>query len=194
MLAQAGSRWYHTAMNSAGNKGVRTRVEQGIFSDRYGIAVVVSVAGVQRERRFAPNTTISTLREGRQKLRDEMIADGHVPRIKRGGDGPPSSPWVPPMFSQCEIYFIVVGDAVKIGRSVNAQKRALEIQTSHHAKIAPSVVVCGTHATERHLHDHFAADRIRGEWFRLTPAIARMISQLSEGADIASLLPSYPTV
>jgi hypothetical protein len=178
-------------MDSPGGKGTRRRIEPGIFSDRYGHAVVVKIGRVQCERRFKPNTTIRTLRKARKALREEMIAKGHTPRDerRRGGDG--AGPlWVPPIFKECDIYFVVIGEAVKIGRAADVNQRMRDLQVSHHLPISPSAVAHGTHATEKRLHRHFAADRIRGEWFKLTPELARLIAQLREGADIQTLLPA----
>ena len=47
----------------------RTRVAEGIYKDRWGLAATVKVYGVQREIRFPPSTPLKTIRARRDQLR-----------------------------------------------------------------------------------------------------------------------------
>ena len=47
----------------------RTRVAEGVYKDRYGLAATVKVHGVQREIRFPPDTSLKTIRARRDELR-----------------------------------------------------------------------------------------------------------------------------
>ena len=40
------------------SRGRRTRVAEGVYKDRYGLAATVKVHGVQREIRFPPDTSL----------------------------------------------------------------------------------------------------------------------------------------
>ena len=47
----------------------RTRVAEGVYKDRWGLACTVKVGGVQRELRFPPDTPLRTIRAHRDALR-----------------------------------------------------------------------------------------------------------------------------
>lgn len=53
----------------------RTRLEEGIFSDAYGLAAVVKVGTVQRERRYPHGTDRASLRSWRIATRADLDAD-----------------------------------------------------------------------------------------------------------------------
>ncbi len=50
----------------------RTRVAEGIYKDRWGLAATVKVGSIQRERRFPPNTPLKTIRAHRDALRASL--------------------------------------------------------------------------------------------------------------------------
>jgi hypothetical protein len=67
------------------------------------------------------------------------------------------------------VYFIRAGEAgpVKIGYSRNAESRHRGIQTSHYDALhVIRIIKDGGRATERWLHERFAALRVRLEWFQ----------------------------
>ena len=83
------------------------------------------------------------------------------------------------------VYFMVSGRHVKIGTTINLSRRLYDIKTgtrgTKESPIAPDCVdasaailaaafVGGAHI-ERGLHWKHAGDRIKGEWFSLTPRI-----------------------
>ena len=69
------------------------------------------------------------------------------------------------------VYFAQVGEGgpVKIGFTLHAPKRRVtELQISNHEKIKLLRTIDGGVEMERYLHKRFAANRIRGEWFRFS--------------------------
>jgi hypothetical protein len=70
------------------------------------------------------------------------------------------------------VYFIAVGEFVKVGFTTSAlEVRMRAVDT--HSPIAPRLLAAidGTHATEREWHARLAEHRVRREWFRLAPCI-----------------------
>lgn len=65
------------------------------------------------------------------------------------------------------VYFIKMGNAVKIGFTTSIGRRLSAIQTSCPEPAEVIKVVPGSQATEQFFHDHFAKYRLRGEWFSL---------------------------
>ncbi|TKV73681.1 GIY-YIG nuclease family protein [Bradyrhizobium elkanii] len=63
--------------------------------------------------------------------------------------------------------------AVKIGFATDVDDRRSMLQTSSHRTLKVLAFIKGTPAKEKELHRKFAADHIRGEWFRKTQAPAR---------------------
>ena len=55
-----------------GNRGHRIRVAQGVYRDRFGLAGVVKVRGLQRERRFPPGTRIRTITGWQDEVRAQL--------------------------------------------------------------------------------------------------------------------------
>lgn len=53
----------------------RTRLAEGIYRDRFGLAATVKVRGVQRERRWPSDTSLDVLRSWRVQMRAELDAD-----------------------------------------------------------------------------------------------------------------------
>ena len=58
----------------------RTRVAEGVYKDRYGLAATVKVHGVQREIRFPPDTSLKTIRARRDELRASLRTLPHGER------------------------------------------------------------------------------------------------------------------
>ena len=59
----------------------RTRVAEGIYKDRWGLAATVKVHGVQREIRFPPGTSLKTIRARRDELRASLRTLPHGDRL-----------------------------------------------------------------------------------------------------------------
>ena len=62
------------------SRGRRTRVAEGVYKDRWGLAATVKVHGVQREIRFPPGTPLKTIRARRDELRVSLRTLPHGKR------------------------------------------------------------------------------------------------------------------
>ena len=62
------------------SRGRRTRVAEGVYKDRYGLAATVKVHGVQREIRFPRGTPLKTIRARRDQLRASLRTLPHGAR------------------------------------------------------------------------------------------------------------------
>jgi hypothetical protein len=74
------------------------------------------------------------------------------------------------------VYFIRMGDAVKIGFSADVGKRLNGIQTACPGPAEVIKIIPGSDQTERYFHVHFANYRQQGEWFRLEGALAAFLA------------------
>lgn len=78
--------------------------------------------------------------------------------------------------SQGLVYIAGAGpDTVKIGFTTNVRSRLKGLSTGSPTEIEVLAVFPGTMADERELHQRFAKDHLRGEWFRLSPEITEFI-------------------
>jgi len=55
-----------------GNRGQRTRIAPGIYTDHYGLSSTVKVGTVQRERRFTEGTKLLTIRGWQDEVRAQL--------------------------------------------------------------------------------------------------------------------------
>lgn len=63
------------------------------------------------------------------------------------------------------VYLIDSGHTVKIGYARNPRKRLALLQTGNDEPLRLVAAIPGTKRLERELHELFAGDRVRGEWF-----------------------------
>lgn len=84
----------------------------------------------------------------------------------RGADQAPGKP-----STQHYIYFLQIGDRIKIGISHRPLKRLDALAYAAPSAIKRAVIVTGSRNDERRLHDRFKAYRTRGEWFVLSRPI-----------------------
>jgi hypothetical protein len=87
-------------------------------------------------------------------------------RARRGQRGP-----------RTFIYFVQAGDFVKIGQSKEWKQRLRFLQTGMPHEITPILVFADRPVLEKKLHSRFKADRVRGEWFRLSQQIIDYIGK-----------------
>jgi hypothetical protein len=69
------------------------------------------------------------------------------------------------------IYFMYSAGRVKIGFSTGLRGRQLQLKASGPFPPVVVLIVKGTEESEREIHAKFAADRLHGEWFKLSPKI-----------------------
>jgi hypothetical protein len=72
---------------------------------------------------------------------------------------------------------------VKIGIARDVARRLSQLQSASPATLALVVAFPGDAATESAIHWRFAADRIRGEWFRESPELAAWIARQREATE-----------
>lgn len=97
-----------------------------------------------------------------------------------------TKPPKPPRPKRGFVYLIgTEGDdaVVKIGFAVDVDDRRATLQTSSHRALKVLATVKGTLATEKEIHRRFAADHIRGEWFRLSPEIVAFIAAAAQRSE-----------
>ena len=78
------------------------------------------------------------------------------------------------------LYFISDGEFVKIGVAYNAHKRLKALQTGNPRtlKLIASFKNCGLMEWETHNRLFFKSLNVRGEWFRHTEEIDRLITEM----------------
>lgn len=75
------------------------------------------------------------------------------------------------------VYFIRTGDHIKIGYSRDASSRLADLQIACPTSLECLHVVEGTKKTEKRFHLRFRKERVRGEWFKVSPRILTFIEQ-----------------
>lgn len=85
----------------------------------------------------------------------------------------------PPVIITTNVYFIGCGDHVKIGIANSVEKRLKTLATGHHQELTLLAVIKDAPGEmEIELHQRFADDRVRGEWFKLSPDIQAFIDEV----------------
>lgn len=74
------------------------------------------------------------------------------------------------------IYFIETQGRVKIGYSSDPQRRFNNLTVGCPTRCVLSAVIEGSMSDEKNVHELFKANRIRGEWFELTPEISEFMA------------------
>jgi len=75
------------------------------------------------------------------------------------------------------IYFIEAGDFIKIGHTRSPVGRGHKMRTDNPFDLKLLHIEDGTFKREKLYHRHFAAIRVRGEWFHKTPDLLAFIEQ-----------------
>lgn len=86
------------------------------------------------------------------------------------------------------VYFMLVGDAVKIGISRNVNRRINEFQVALSRPIDAVYVEKGRQFTETGLHKKFERHRLRGEWFSLSDEIKGYVDDCFRDAKLTRFL------
>ena len=121
-----------------------------------------------------------------QKYKLANIVGGHHPRP----NGQDPAFLAPPRNDgpSAGVYFLLSGQYVKIGMSMNVTGRVTQLQTSSPERIKfIAYIPCGTERDRRgleaELHDMWAELRSHGEWFRATPELIAWIGKLISNGD-----------
>lgn len=69
---------------------------------------------------------------------------------------------------------------IKIGFSGNPQKRLRSLKTGSPDELSILKVIKGSPRLEAELHRRFVSDRVRGEWFKPSPALLSFIENLKD--------------
>ena len=78
------------------------------------------------------------------------------------------------------VYFISCGDFVKIGVSVDPNKRLQNLQTANPFKLKLLATTRGGYFLESHLHTQFEFLHHRNEWFRLEGELKTYVDDISD--------------
>jgi hypothetical protein len=115
---------------------------------------------------------------GATPTRETIVAaiESLGPQIKRPEPSPPPQPKPAPKPppATAVVYYLRFGDRVKIGTTTNLARRLSAIP--HDEVLATEV---GSFTLERERHGQFAADRVIGEWFHMSPSLMEHIEGLT---------------
>lgn len=75
------------------------------------------------------------------------------------------------------VYFVRVGDKVKIGFTRDIDRRLSELQVSSPVKLRVELVLKASAIVERVLHRRYRAQRVSREWFNYEGPIARFVER-----------------
>jgi hypothetical protein len=78
------------------------------------------------------------------------------------------------------VYFVRIGEFVKIGKARNVSERLHGLQTAHPQELQLLAVATGGVKEEQEYHERFMPLHVRGEWFRLEWPITEEIQRLRE--------------
>ena len=93
------------------------------------------------------------------------------------------------------VYFVQAGNLpkVKIGYTTGAiRSRMANLQTGSCEVLRLRACIWGGMALEEHLHSKFAADRLHGEWFQLSPEILAFLEMINRDRREQTLPPVLP--
>lgn len=95
--------------------------------------------------------------------------------------GIPEYPGHKPRNGMGYVYFLAVGDFVKIGFTRSPADRLTNVRRSAPADLDAYVVIPGRLAFEKKLHKRFADERSNGEWFRFTDRLRDAMAKAASG-------------
>jgi hypothetical protein len=77
------------------------------------------------------------------------------------------------------VYFIGHSSAVKIGVTIDVERRLRMLQIGSAEPLRLLATMAGVHRDERRLHRRFAHLRLTGEWFRADPELLSFIDEIT---------------
>lgn len=85
------------------------------------------------------------------------------------------------------VYYVQAGDQIKIGTTGQLRTRMTALQAEHPVLLKLLAVEPGGREIEAERHQMFAADRVKGEWFRATASILEHAEGLRERFDMPAI-------
>jgi hypothetical protein len=85
------------------------------------------------------------------------------------------------------VYFIQTRGMVKIGFSSLIVDRMSKLASSSPTPVRVLAIMLGGRAVERKVHETLAADKIKGEWFRRSEDVKRMIAFARNGGTFVDI-------
>jgi hypothetical protein len=145
-------------------------IERGIRQkpNRSGFEAYVRVNGRTECKYFRGGTPIEDMRAWRKEARSRNVRPLDVlfqatppPRVETGG----------------YVYFVQMFNDIKIGSTRDVARRLEELQTAHAQtlRLVGHFYATQPRRIEAQLQKEFHESRARGEWFRMTPDIRRLI-------------------
>lgn len=178
-------------MGSAKDR-VRKRVETGIRRDQFGFEAYVYAAGQQIAQRFPLGTGLREMRAWRETVRHRQRWNQRVQPLTPKELKPPKA--VPKHIDRhCFVYFIECGGRIKIGRTTDVTRRVREMSTFTHDPVNLLAAVPAHASLEPLIHDRFAAARVKGEWYDLTPPLENFIAYMQQNYNPLILLFDHET-
>ena len=86
------------------------------------------------------------------------------------------------------VYFIEGGDLIKVGYSVEPEKRIKSLKTGSPIPLTLLGYIRGTRALEGRLHRALASSWSHGEWFQATVRLRNYIANRAEGPAASQLV------
>lgn len=85
-------------------------------------------------------------------------------------------------YSESDMYFLIVGNSVKIGVTIDLKSRLKQLSTSISSEYEV-YVFRGKGFAEKPMHEFFNEYHQRGEWFKMNDRIMNLISEFGEYVD-----------
>lgn len=86
------------------------------------------------------------------------------------------------------IYFVATQGMVKIGFSSMILDRVSKLSAQSPSRIRFLAALPGGRNIEKALHEMFADDRVKGEWFKHSPAIREVVKALQSGRTFVNIV------
>lgn len=177
----------------------RARKEQALRLDRTRRRIESAIRGAEAEARAFPSmlSRLASLTKAvdESRVREAQCEEQHAYTLRAMDAAAPNRAEVASIFTSqirrdwkgpC-VYFLCeeAAEFVKIGWCADSpSKRCNELQTGCVRTLFVAATMPGDRLLEGKLHRHFAMERQRGEWFRMSERIAAIILELHHGHDV----------
>ncbi len=164
---------------------------KGVRRTPFGWQAYGRVNGRFFSKRFPPETAMKVLKDWRHDQRTKLRMKELRVEHKRPLPSLPALDWTRLTRSQdcwCYVYFVRVGDRVKIGRATDPGARIRALQTAHPEALSLVLAIPAHAALEAAIHARFAHLKTRGEWFRVAPDLVAFVEAVQSGVNPVALL------